>query len=111
MLFTCIICTMISSVDRAHCGACHAKDWLSVDCGLNSFVCVCGGGGGGKAIVFCSDSFRHSLSQYIYFRGSSNPIADYRGEKTRRLGTPQGMKFCHFYYKGRSFNPLLVFTV
>ena len=62
--------------------------------------------GGGKAIVFCSDSFRHSLSQYIYFSDSSNPIADCRGEKTRRLCTPQGMKFCHFYYKCRSFKKI-----
>ena len=29
----CLTCTMISSVDLAHYGVSHAKDWVSVDCG------------------------------------------------------------------------------
>ena len=32
----CLICTMISSVDLAHYGVSHAKDWVSVDCGTSS---------------------------------------------------------------------------
>ena len=28
-------CTMISSVDLAHYGVSHAKDWVSVNCGTN----------------------------------------------------------------------------
>ena len=35
-----LTCTMISSVDLAHYGVSHAKDWVSVDCGTNAFVYV-----------------------------------------------------------------------
>ena len=28
-----LTCTMISSVDLAHYGESHAKNWVSVDCG------------------------------------------------------------------------------
>ena len=31
----CLTCTMISSVDLAHYGVSHAKDWVSVDCGTS----------------------------------------------------------------------------
>ena len=30
-----LTCTMISSVDLAHNGVPHAKDWISVDCGTS----------------------------------------------------------------------------
>ena len=30
-------CTIISSVDLAYYGVSNAKDWVSVDCGTNSF--------------------------------------------------------------------------
>ena len=33
-----LTCTMISSVDLAHLEVIRAKDWLSVDCGKNSFL-------------------------------------------------------------------------
>ena len=36
MLF--LTCTMISSVDLAHYGVSHAKDWVSVDSGINCFI-------------------------------------------------------------------------
>ena len=32
-----LTCTMISSVDLAHYGVFRAKDWVSLDCGTNSF--------------------------------------------------------------------------
>ena len=32
-----LTCTMISSVDIAHYGVAHAKDWVSVDCGTIQF--------------------------------------------------------------------------
>ena len=31
-----LTCTMISSVDLAHYGVSHAKDWVSLDCGTMS---------------------------------------------------------------------------
>ena len=33
-----LTCTTITSVDLAHYGVSHAKIWISVDCGTNSFV-------------------------------------------------------------------------
>ena len=33
-----LTCTMISSVDLAHYGISHAKDWVSVDCGTMSNI-------------------------------------------------------------------------
>ena len=30
-----LTCTMISSVDLAHYGVSHTKDWVSVDCGIS----------------------------------------------------------------------------
>ena len=33
-----LTCTTINSVDLAHYGVSRAKDWVSVDCGINSFV-------------------------------------------------------------------------
>ena len=33
-----LTCTMISSVDLAHYGISHAKDWTSVDCGTISNI-------------------------------------------------------------------------
>ena len=35
-----LTCTMRSSVDLALCGVSHAKDWVFVDCGTNSYVLV-----------------------------------------------------------------------
>ena len=36
-----LTCTMIASVDLAHYGVSHAKDWVSVDCGTISYnVCT-----------------------------------------------------------------------
>ena len=32
----CLTCSMISSVDLAHNGVSHAKDWVTVDCGTIS---------------------------------------------------------------------------
>ena len=31
-----LTCTMISSVDLAHYGVSHVKDWVSGDCGTNA---------------------------------------------------------------------------
>ena len=31
-----VTCTTITSVDLAHNGVSHAKDWVSVDCGTNN---------------------------------------------------------------------------
>ena len=31
----CLTCTIISSEDLTHYGISHAKDWVSVDCGIN----------------------------------------------------------------------------
>ena len=33
-------CTMISSVDLAHYGVSHAKDWVSLDCGTKTINSV-----------------------------------------------------------------------
>ena len=33
-----LTCTMIASVDLAHLEETRAKDWVSVDCGTNSFL-------------------------------------------------------------------------
>ena len=32
-----LTCTLISSVDLAHYGVSHAKDWVSMDCGTNNY--------------------------------------------------------------------------
>ena len=32
-----LTCTIISSVDFAHYGVSHAKDWVSVKCGTSTF--------------------------------------------------------------------------
>ena len=31
-----LTCTMISTVDLAHYGVSHAKDWVSMDCGTSA---------------------------------------------------------------------------
>ena len=33
-----LTCTTITSVDLAHYGVSHAKDWVSVDCGTSYLV-------------------------------------------------------------------------
>ena len=38
-----LTCTMISSVDLAHYGVFHAKDWVSVDCGTKPRYTFCHG--------------------------------------------------------------------
>ena len=35
-----LTCTTITSVDLAHYGVSRAKDWVSVDCGTISLVCI-----------------------------------------------------------------------
>ena len=34
----CLTCTTITSVDLAHYGVSRAKDWVSVDCGINRYL-------------------------------------------------------------------------
>ena len=35
-----LTCTTISSVDLAHYGVYHAKDWVSVNCGTTSYIVI-----------------------------------------------------------------------
>ena len=36
-----LTCTTITSVEVAYYGISRTKDWVSVDCGICSSVCVC----------------------------------------------------------------------